>query len=1033
MDCNSQAMTNVNIDSGNIDGTTIATSDITVGAGKTLNVSGGTFTTDNLTVTGDTATFTSANSDDPLVEIKNTNNDANGARLRLTKDKGAAGAANDVNGLIEFYGDDANQEQVKFSEIKSQVKVATDGEEGGKFTISVAEHDGTSTAGLVIEDGDADGELDVTIAAGASSLTTVAGDLTVNGTVNGNVDVSAGTLTTSAAQNLAIIQGAGSNIDIGAFDLEAQTITVGGTSGVSISQGAISIKNGGTQSYVDFYCESANAHYARLQAPAHADFGGNIILTLPATTDTLLGKATTDTLTNKTLTEPKIANEGFIADANGAEQIIFTTTASAVNEFTIANAISGNSPSITATGDDSDIGINLTPKGIGAVAITSTTPSTSTTTGALTVAGGAAVADDLFIGDNLRLISDDAVLSFGDNSEITLTHVHNTGLLLTDSGGNGNPTLQLHDSAESVSSDGDKLILTSNSVAFSMPTADGTSGQQLTTDGLGTLSWADAGGGGGTTINNNADNRIITGSGTADTLEAEANLTFDGSTFNIQSSSNGAPTLVIKNTTNDTDSGGMIFTKDKGAAGADGDDLGFILFKGGDAEQTQTDFAKIIGEVSSAIDTDEAGKLSLQVAADGLLTTGLLLEGDRTSGEVDVAIGTGISSLTTVAGDMKINGTDLSLFSDSSILNFGADSEIKLTHVHDTGLLLTDSGGNGNPTLQLHDSAESVSSDGDKLILTSNSVAFSMPTADGTNGQQLTTNGSGTLSWADAGGGGGSTTINNNADNRIITGSGTADTLEAEADLTFDGSTFNIQSSSSEAPTLVIKNTTNDANSGGMIFTKDKGATGAAGDDLGFILFKGGDAAEMQTDFAKIIGEVSTATDTDEAGKLSLQVAASDGTTTALVTGLLLEGEEATSGEVDVTIGAGTSSLTTLAGRFKITPTVMNADYTVSSSQVTIDFSVIGDIIITLKTDNVNFSLVATNVSNIGQQGSIIIINSASNVPIVNWDTSKWYFESGFSIPPSNAEDEISIFSYYIVATDKVLITGSTSFSENSL
>ena len=119
-----------------------------------------------LDVVGDTATFTSANSTDPLVEIKNTTNDANGARLRLTKDKGAAGAANDVNGLIEFYGDDANQDQVKFSEIKSQVKVATDGEEGGKFTISVAEHNGT-TAGLVIEDGDADGELDVIIAAGA--------------------------------------------------------------------------------------------------------------------------------------------------------------------------------------------------------------------------------------------------------------------------------------------------------------------------------------------------------------------------------------------------------------------------------------------------------------------------------------------------------------------------------------------------------------------------------------------------------------------------------------------------------------------------------------------------------------------------------------------------------------------------------------------------------------------------------------------------------------------------------------------------
>ena len=60
------------------------------------------------------------------------------------------------------------------------------------------------------------------------------------------------------------------------------------------------------QSYIDLYCESSNAHYARILAPAHSAFSGNITLTLPAATDTLVGKATTDTLTNKTLTSPKI-------------------------------------------------------------------------------------------------------------------------------------------------------------------------------------------------------------------------------------------------------------------------------------------------------------------------------------------------------------------------------------------------------------------------------------------------------------------------------------------------------------------------------------------------------------------------------------------------------------------------------------------------------------------------------------------------------------------------------------------------------
>ena len=53
MDCNNKTMTNVDIDSGNIDGTTIATSDITVGLGKTLDVSGGNLTLADNQINGD--------------------------------------------------------------------------------------------------------------------------------------------------------------------------------------------------------------------------------------------------------------------------------------------------------------------------------------------------------------------------------------------------------------------------------------------------------------------------------------------------------------------------------------------------------------------------------------------------------------------------------------------------------------------------------------------------------------------------------------------------------------------------------------------------------------------------------------------------------------------------------------------------------------------------------------------------------------------------------------------------------------------
>ena len=57
----------------------------------------------------------------------------------------------------------------------------------------------------------------------------------------------------------------------------------------------------------------------------------------------------------------------FIGDENGNEQIIFQTTSSAVNQIDVTNAATGNSPEISATGDDTNISLKLTPKGSGQV------------------------------------------------------------------------------------------------------------------------------------------------------------------------------------------------------------------------------------------------------------------------------------------------------------------------------------------------------------------------------------------------------------------------------------------------------------------------------------------------------------------------------------------------------------------------------------------------------------------------------------------------------------------------------------------
>jgi len=81
----------------------------------------------------------------------------------------------------------------------------------------------------------------------------------------------------------------------------------------------------------------------------------------PAGTVTETG---TQTLTNKTLTAPKIGTS--ILDTNGNELLLLTATGSAVNELTLANAASGNAPSITASGE-TNVSINLIPKGTGEI------------------------------------------------------------------------------------------------------------------------------------------------------------------------------------------------------------------------------------------------------------------------------------------------------------------------------------------------------------------------------------------------------------------------------------------------------------------------------------------------------------------------------------------------------------------------------------------------------------------------------------------------------------------------------------------
>ena len=143
------------------------------------------------------------------------------------------------------------------------------------------------------------------IANGFGTITTTG--VITGGTLEATTDTAAGdnaAMGYTAAEGL-ILTGQGSTNDVTIKnDADADVIEIptgttnvtvagtlgvsgGSTNGVEVSQGAIAIKNGGAKSYVDFYCESSNAHYTRLEAAAHSAYSGNVTATLPVTTGTL--------------------------------------------------------------------------------------------------------------------------------------------------------------------------------------------------------------------------------------------------------------------------------------------------------------------------------------------------------------------------------------------------------------------------------------------------------------------------------------------------------------------------------------------------------------------------------------------------------------------------------------------------------------------------------------------------------------------------------------------------------------------------
>jgi len=165
---------------------TVETDALTIG-GENI-VSGGVITTLG-TIAQDTVLFTSANADDPVIQIKNTNNSAGSqARLHLIKDRGAAAVQLDDIGSVKFIGENDAQESTDYGEIFVEIAGsggAADTDEAGIMALKVATSDGTTSglrAGVSLEGSTSAQTVDVTLGNGTASTVTIAGNLTVSGT-----------------------------------------------------------------------------------------------------------------------------------------------------------------------------------------------------------------------------------------------------------------------------------------------------------------------------------------------------------------------------------------------------------------------------------------------------------------------------------------------------------------------------------------------------------------------------------------------------------------------------------------------------------------------------------------------------------------------------------------------------------------------------------------------------------------------------------------------------------------------------------
>tara|TARA_B100002052_G_scaffold22165_1_gene17399 strand:- start:791 stop:2665 length:1875 start_codon:yes stop_codon:yes gene_type:complete len=395
----------------------------------------------------------------------------------------------------------------------------------------------------------------------------------------------------------------------------------------------------------------------------------------------------------------------------------------------------------------------------------------------------------------LSVIATDQLYFYNEDSSTELASL--IPRIFQIKGTGGNARLQLWDSGNSHYVKLESPALTSNT-SFVLPSSNGTSGQALTTDGYGTTSW--------TTISSGGLSNVV--EDTTPQLGGDLELNSNDITGTGDINITGA--ISVTSTDAGSGAGPFIDLYRNSASPSNNDTLGKIRFYGENDNDEKILYSSIYAYAGDETDGTEDARLYLDVISAGSDSNRIMLQG---------------------GGNTKFMNKNVMLTTGVDLVFEGASS-----NAHETTLTVTDPTQDNTITLPdstgtvVINSSGSVTIEGDgssnqgKCILNcennshnvtlqapahanfSSSWSMTLPGSAGTNGQVLTTNGSGVCSWTTVsgggGGGGGASAITMNDNVNINWGTG------ADFEMHCDGSDMHMDMNSTGADNLLIRDGT---------------------------------------------------------------------------------------------------------------------------------------------------------------------------------------------------------------------------------